>query len=294
MGQCSRTNITLIADSITKIYPNNFQALSNVNLKLESGIFGLLGPNGAGKSTLMRIIVGLQQPDSGRIIFCGDDVFDDIDKYRRCIGYLPQDFGLYPNVNALQLLDYFAQLKGISKRKQRKEVIEGLLFQTNLWEKRNDKLGSFSGGMKQRFGLAQALLGNPSLLVIDEPTSGLDPDERYRLLNLLEAISKHTIILLSTHIVQDVEDICPNFAILDSGQLLISGDPFEARSSVRNRIWRIKDNEQSKVPLNILSRRFIGGKPYIHVFSENAPGAGAALIEPSLEDFYFSQIRRVV
>jgi len=284
--------------SVNKTYDNGVQALSNINLNVSPGIFGLLGPNGAGKSSLMRTIVGLQEPSSGQILFGGKDISKDKVRYRKEIGYMPQDFGVYPDISAIKLLDHFAVLKGFVNKKERKEVVEGLLSQTNLWEKKDHHLGSFSGGMIRRFGLAQALIGSPKLLVIDEPTSGLDPGERYRLLNLLTSISKETIILLSTHIVQDVSDLCPRFAILNSGKLIMDGQPESAVKSIEGKIWRKAVDFQGKdlesTYENVISKRFVEGAPHVHVYADNAPDSRFETTTPSLEDFYFSKMNSFV
>ena len=284
--------------SVNKIYDNGVQALTDVNLDVSPGIFGLLGPNGAGKSSLMRTIVGLQEPSSGQILFGGKDISKNKVAYRKEIGYLPQDFGVYPDISAIKLLDHFAVLKGFVNKKERKEVVEGLLAQTNLWEKRDHHLGTFSGGMIRRFGLAQALIGSPKLLVIDEPTSGLDPGERYRLLNLLTSISKETIILLSTHIVQDVSDLCPRFAILKSGKLIMDGQPEAAVKSIDGKIWRKAVDFQGKdlesTYENVISKRFVAGIPNVHVYADNPPDSEFEPTTASLEDFYFSKMNSYV
>ncbi len=283
----------LSVESVSKTYNKINQALQNISLNIEPGIFGLLGPNGAGKSTLMRIIVGLQTADTGKVLFNGCDINDELDVYHQSIGYVPQEFGLYPNITAIKLLDHFARLKGIHHKKERKDIIMDLLEQTNLLQKKDALLGSFSGGMKQRFGLAQALIGKPKLLVIDEPTSGLDPQERYRLLNFLANISKHTAILLSTHIVQDVADLCPKFAIIKAGEIVMQGNPEQATASIDGKIWRQALNQKADSLgkyEQVLSTRFISGTPHIHVLSSQQPSPSFVAIPPSLEDFYFSKV----
>jgi len=223
--------------SLSKTYSNGVRALDNVSLEIPNGMFGLLGPNGAGKSSLMRTISTLQEADSGSIEFNGIDVLKDKDAVRQQLGYLPQDFGVYPKVSAEDLLNHFAVLKGLTQSKQRKEVVDGLLKQVNLWDARKRKLGTFSGGMRQRFGIAQALIGNPKLVIVDEPTAGLDPEERNRFLNLLSEIGENVVVILSTHIVEDVTDLCPNMAIINKGQVLLTGKPRDAIAALNDRVW---------------------------------------------------------
>jgi ABC-2 type transport system ATP-binding protein len=264
-------------------------------LDVQPGMFGLLGPNGAGKSTLMRTIATLQDPDSGSITFNGVDVATAKDEIRRTLGYLPQDFGVYPKVAAEDMLDHFAVLKGFVRRKERAEIVEHLLHQTNLWEARNRKLGTFSGGMRQRFGIAQALLGNPRLVIVDEPTAGLDPEERNRFLNLLAEIGEQVVVILSTHIVDDVADLCPRMAIISKGKVLMTGQPNEAIAAMRERVWSrmiakpALPEYQSRFP--VLSTRLIAGQPLIHVYSESQPEEGFAPVNPNLEDVYFHRLR---
>src|SRR5688500_15215608 len=224
--------------NISKTYPNGVQALKDVSLDIPAGMYGLLGPNGAGKSTLMRIIATLQEPDTGTIQLGDIDVVQQKDAVRQTLGYLPQEFGVYPKVSAESLLEHFALLKGIADRRERKEVVEALLRQTNLWEVRKQKLGGYSGGMKQRFGVAVALLGNPKLLIVDEPTAGLDPAERVRFLNLLSELGENSVVLLSTHIVEDVSELCTRMAIIDKGEILIEAEPLRAIDDLRGRVWR--------------------------------------------------------
>jgi len=226
----------LVVDSVTKTYPNGVQALKGVSLRIPAGMFGLLGPNGAGKSTLMRTIATLQEPDGGSIAFGDIDVLKQKDAVRRTLGYLPQEFGLYPKVSALELLDHFAVLKGIVDRPKRAEIVESVLHRTNLWDVRKRRLGTFSGGMKQRFGIAQALLGSPRLMIVDEPTAGLDPVERLRFHNMLSEIGENVVVILSTHIVEDVSDLCSRMAIIASGRVLLSGDTQSAIDTLRGRI----------------------------------------------------------
>ena len=279
--------------NLSKTYSNGVQALNNVNLEIPSGLFGLLGPNGAGKSTLMRTIATLQEADSGCIEMDGLDVLKQKHRVRRLLGYLPQEFGTYTTVSAAEMLDHIAVLKGITDRGVRKGLTNRLLQQTNLYEARNKKLGSFSGGMKQRFGVAQALLGNPRILIVDEPTAGLDPAERKRFLNMLSEIGEQVIVILSTHIVDDVEDICSSMSIIDKGEVKYSGKPHEALELLKGKVWKktITKGEENhyKDDFNILSSRLSDGMVEIHVYSENSPGVFEK-ITPDLEDVYFAAI----
>jgi len=280
--------------NLSKTY-GNVRALNNVSLEIPSGMFGLLGPNGAGKSTLMRTIATLQDADSGSICFDGIDVATHKDQIRRTLGYLPQDFGVYPKVSAQDMLDHFAVLKGYVQRKERTETVEALLRQVNLWEVRKRKLGTFSGGMRQRFGIAQALLGNPRLVIVDEPTAGLDPEERNRFLNLLAEIGEQVVVILSTHIVEDVADLCPRMAIISKGDLLMTGEPREAIGAMRERVWSKLVHKAALADFQsrytVLSTRLIGGQPLIHVYSESQPETGFAPVDPGLEDVYFQRLR---
>ncbi|MNB70455.1 putative ABC transporter ATP-binding protein YxlF [compost metagenome] len=263
-------------------------------------MFGLLGPNGAGKSSLMRTLATLQEADSGSAILSipGEspiDVLRDKDAVRRRLGYLPQDFGVYPKVSALDLLEHFAVLKGLTQRGQRREVVDGLLQQVNLWDARKRKLGTYSGGMRQRFGIAQALLGDPRLVIVDEPTAGLDPEERNRFLNLLAAIGENVAVILSTHIVEDVTDLCPTMAIMNKGQVLLTGRPTDAIEALQQQVWR-KQVDPSELAdhearYTVLSSRLVGGRPVIHVHSASDPGDGFAPVAPDLEDVYFQRLR---
>ena len=258
-------------------------------------MFGLLGPNGAGKSSLMRTIATLQEADSGSIDFSGLNVLTDKDAVRRQLGYLPQDFGVYPKVSAESLLDHFAVLKGFTARAQRKEVVDALLNKVNLWDARKRHLGGFSGGMRQRFGIAQALIGQPKLVIVDEPTAGLDPEERNRFLNLLADIGEQVVVILSTHIVEDVTDLCPQMAIINKGQVLLAGQPHAAIESLKSCVWRAVVSKAAlpelQARLNVLSTRLVGGKPVLHVFSETQPESGFVQIDPDLEDVYFQRLR---
>jgi ABC-type multidrug transport system ATPase subunit len=267
-------------------------ALKKVNLTIPRGMYGLLGPNGAGKSTLMRILATLQEPDEGRIHLGETDVLSQKDEVRRTLGYLPQEFGVYPKVSAEKLLDHFAVLKGLTERRARKEVVEALLRQVNLWEVRKQKLGGFSGGMRQRFGVAVALLGNPKLIIVDEPTAGLDPAERVRFLNLLSELGENSVVLLSTHIVEDVSDLCTRMAIIDQGEILLEAEPLRAVDELRGRIWRrvIAKDALPAVEREhaVISTKLLAGRTVVHVYGEMAPGPGFEPAEPHLEDVYFS------
>ena len=286
--------MNLTITNLSKTYPNGVEALKNVNLEIPTGMFGLLGPNGAGKSTLMRTIATLQEPDTGSIMLGDLNVLTQKMDVRRILGYLPQEFGVYPKVPALTLLDHLAVLKGFTNKSERKELVESLLVKTNLWEKRKKNLGGYSGGMKQRFGIAQALLSNPKLIIVDEPTAGLDPAERNRFLNLLSEIGENTVVILSTHIVEDVKELCTNMAVINQGQVLLTGTPSGALAAIEGKIWRKQiaktEIQQYKDYYNVISERRSAGKPVIHVFSDGHPGEGFEGIEPDLEDVYFAEI----
>jgi ABC-2 type transport system ATP-binding protein len=278
--------------NVSKTYPNGVQALKDVSLTVPAGMYGLLGPNGAGKSTLMRMIATLQEPDSGTIHLGGRDVVQQKDAVRETLGYLPQEFGLYPKVSAEKLLDHFAILKGLTERRSRGAVVDALLRQTNLWDVRKQKLGGYSGGMRQRFGVAVALLGDPRLMVVDEPTAGLDPAERVRFLNLLSELGEKSVVILSTHIVDDVSELCTRMAIIDRGRILLEAEPLRAVEEMRGRIWR-RVIERSALPEverehAVISTRLLGGRTVVHVHAQASPGAGFEPVEPSLEDVYFS------
>ena len=277
---------------VSKTYPNGTQALKHVSLNIPPGMFGLLGPNGAGKSTLMRIIATLQNADEGSIRLGHIDVLRQQGEVRKTLGYLPQSFGFYPKVRADQLLEHFAVLKGIGGRGATRDVVESLLRRTNLWEVRKQKLGTFSGGMRQRFGVAVALLGNPKLIIVDEPTAGLDPAERIRFLNLLAEIGEGSVVILSTHIVEDVEELCSRMAIIDRGEILLAEEPSRAIEELRGRIWRrtasrdelpALENEQA-----VISTRLFGGQTVVHVYAEASPGAEFEAVAPDMKDVYFS------
>jgi ABC-2 type transport system ATP-binding protein len=270
------------------------RALRGVNLDIPEGMFGLLGPNGAGKSTLMRILATLQDPDDGTITFDGLDVVRDKGELRKTLGYLPQEFGFYSDASAERLLDHFAILEGITERRSRKEVVEGLLRQTNLWDVRRQKLGGYSGGMRQRFGIAVALLGDPKLLIVDEPTAGLDPAERVRFLNLLSELGENSVVILSTHIVEDVSELCTRMAIIDKGQILLQAEPLRAVDDLRGRIWqRVVDKETLGAierEHTVLSTRLLAGRRLVRVTSDSRPSSFEQA-EPNLEDVYFLAMR---
>ncbi|HEY0026039.1 MAG TPA: ABC transporter ATP-binding protein [Longimicrobium sp.] len=277
---------------VSKTYPNGVQALNNVSLTIPAGMYGLLGPNGAGKSTLMRILATLQEPDSGSIRLGEIDVVREKDRVRQTLGYLPQEFGVYPKVSAEELLEHFAILKGIAAKKARREVVEALLRQTNLWDVRKQKLGGYSGGMRQRFGVAVALLGNPKLLIVDEPTAGLDPAERVRFLNLLSELGENSAVILSTHIVEDVSELCTRMAIIDRGTILLEAEPLGAIEQMRGRIWRsvIEKRELAEMEREhaVISTKLLAGKTLVHVYADGSPGPAFDPAEPDLEDVYFA------
>jgi len=284
----------LLLQRLNKTYSNGVHATNDVSLAIPKGLFGLLGPNGAGKSSLMRTIATLQDPDSGTIHFDGIDVLADPQSLRRQLGYLPQDFGVYPKVSALALLDHFAVLKGVTGRGERKEMVEGLLQQTNLWDARRRAVASYSGGMRQRFGIAQALLGAPRLVIVDEPTAGLDPDERNRFLNLLARIGEDVVVILSTHIVDDVAELCPRMAVIGQGRVLLEGNPRTAIETLAGRVWQrtVSDAQLAdyRQQLTVLSSRLVGGKPRVNVYAERQPDDGFVQVDADLEDVYFLQL----
>jgi len=280
---------------LSKTYSNGVRALQDVNLEIGAGMFGLLGPNGAGKSTLMRTISTLQEPDQGEIRFGEVDVLREKMAVRRRLGYLPQEFGTYPKVSAQNLLDHFAVLQGIRSRSERKQTVERLLQLTNLYEVRKKSLGGFSGGMKQRFGIAQALLGNPDLIIVDEPTAGLDPEERVRFHNLLSEIGEEVVVILSTHIVSDVSDLCNDMAVINKGEVLLHTKPREAIDLLTGKIWsKLIDKSELEAHRGrhaVISSRLLMGRTLIHAYSEVDPGDGFSAEEPDLEDVYFSAIK---
>jgi ABC-2 type transport system ATP-binding protein len=276
------------------VYPGGTRALDDVSLEIPAGMFGLLGPNGAGKSTLMRCIAALQTPTSGAIDFDGIDVLAEPSRLRQTLGYLPQDFGVYPRVSALDLLDHLAVLKGLTDRAERRETVEALLNQVNLWAVRKKAVAGFSGGMRQRFGIAQALIGQPRLIIVDEPTAGLDPEERNRFLNLLAEIGERVVVILSTHIVEDVADLCPRMAVLAGGRLLREGSPTSLVTELEGRVWR-KVVDKADLPglaeiAPVISTRLSAGKTVAHLLSDASPGPGFETIQGGLEDVYFAAL----
>ncbi len=279
---------------LNKTYPNGVQALKDVNLEVPLGMFGLLGPNGAGKSTLMRTIATLQEADSGQILLGDINVLYDKEKVRKLLGYLPQEFGLYPKVTAEDLLNHIATLKGITSKSERKELVDALLQKVNLHSHRKKNLGTFSGGMKQRFGIAQALIGNPKLIIVDEPTAGLDPTERNRFHNLLSEIGENTIVILSTHIVEDVSHLCSNMAIINQGQVVLKGIPTEIVGSMTDKIFKKTISKEEiddyRSEYQVISSDLFAGNTVIHIYSETDPGNGFSSVAPDLEDVYFKTI----
>jgi ABC-2 type transport system ATP-binding protein len=281
---------------VSKTYANGVQALKDVTLTIPAGMYGLLGPNGAGKSTLMRILATLQEADSGSVTLGEIDVLTRKNEVRETLGYLPQEFGVYPKVSAESLLDHFAVLKGITERRSRTEVVESLLRKVNLWDVRKQKLGGYSGGMRQRFGVAVALLGNPTLLIVDEPTAGLDPAERVRFLNLLSELGENSVVLLSTHIVEDVSELCTRMAIIDKGEILLETEPQRAVDDLQGRIWRRVISTDALPALErehaVISTKLLAGRTVVHVYSDSSPGVDFEPVKPDLEDVYFSTMTR--
>jgi len=282
---------SLSIQNLSKTYPNGVKALNDVSLEIKNGMFGLLGPNGAGKSSLMRTLASLQESDSGTAILDGVDILSNPGEVRKTLGYLPQEFGVYPRVTAEQLLDHIAILKGISNSKERKELVAYLLQKVNLYDKRNKSVKGFSGGMKQRVGIAQALIGNPQLIIVDEPTAGLDPGERNRFHNLLADVGEEVIVILSTHIVDDVRELCSDMAIMNLGSIVYKGSPSNALSELKGKVWMKsvprEELESVKAIHHVISDKMVAGKPQIHVLSDNNPGDGFVQVEPNLEDTFF-------
>ncbi len=281
--------------NLSKTYPNGVRALVDVSLDVPRGMFGLLGPNGAGKSTLMRTIATLQEADGGTISLNGIDVLGQKEEVRKLLGYLPQEFGIYPRVTAEVMLDHFALLKGLADSRERREVVHALLHQTNLWDVRKRRLGTFSGGMRQRFGIAQALLGNPRLIIVDEPTAGLDPQERNRFLNLLSEIGENVVVILSTHIVGDVSEVCSSMAIISQGRVLLTGQPRQVIAALEGRIWG-KAIDRAELPAHearhqVISTRLFAGRTLVHVYSAEPPGDGFEAVAADLDDAYFHALR---
>ena len=284
--------MALTITNLSKTYPNGVRALRNISLTIGNNMFGLLGPNGAGKSTLMRTVATLQDPDSGTITLDGIDVLKDKNAVRKVLGYLPQEFGVYPKISASDMLSHLAVMKGITAAGERKEIVDALLNQTNLWDSRKKALSTYSGGMKQRFGIAQALLASPRLIIVDEPTAGLDPAERNRFLNLLSSIGRDVTVILSTHIVEDVRELCPRMAIIAAGQLLLEGSPAEALQSLHGKIWSkvvSTDDELRAIEsaMRVISTHLVAGLHEIRVYSDTTPGEGFRPVESGLEDVYF-------
>lgn len=288
----------LVIENLSKTYPNGVRALDSVSLTIPKGMYGLLGPNGAGKSTLMRSIATLQEPDSGSIRLGDLDVLKEKTAVRQVLGYLPQEFGVYPRTSAVRMLDHIAILKGVTNRSQRRELIDAMLHRVNLFQHRKKSVASYSGGMKQRFGIAQALIGDPKLLIVDEPTAGLDPGERNRFYNLLSEIGENVIVILSTHIVQDVKELCTNMAIIHEGKLQFAGTPSDAESQLAGQIWEksIDKNllDEHRQKYDLISTKLVAGRPLIHVRSEFDPNDGFKQVPPDLEDVFFSNIRQKV
>jgi ABC-type multidrug transport system ATPase subunit len=289
--------MALIISNLSKTYPNGVRALKNLSLTIGNNMFGLVGPNGAGKSSLMRTIATLQDPDSGTVTLDGIDVLTQKNEIRKLLGYLPQEFGVYPKISALDMLNHLAVLKGVTARGERKEMVEALLQQTNLWDVRNKALSTYSGGMKQRFGIAQALLANPRLIIVDEPTAGLDPAERNRFLNLLASIGRDVTVILSTHIVDAVRELCSRMAIIASGEVLLEGAPSEALAAVEGRIWSrvvASDEELRSIEseFQVLSTHLIGGETEVRIYASDAPGPTFRAVAAELEDVYFVNLAR--
>jgi ABC-2 type transport system ATP-binding protein len=285
----------LTIQSLSKTYPNGVKALDHVSLTIPRGMYGLLGPNGAGKSTLMRTLATLQEADSGTASLGEIDVLKQKEEVRRRLGYLPQDFGVYPRISAVDMLDHIALLKGVVVQKERKQLVEAMLRRCNLYDDRKKSLASYSGGMRQRFGIAQALLSSPELLIVDEPTAGLDPGERNRFYNLLSEIGEQVIVILSTHIVEDVMDLCTNMAIIHQGKVLFEGKPEAAIAELKGRVWQ-RSIEKAELPVfeqrhKIISNRLVGGRPLLHVLSEAPLNGGFLPSSPDLEDVFFTKIR---
>ena len=289
--------MSLIIQGLSKTYPNGVRALNDLSLTVGNHMFGLLGPNGAGKSSLMRTIATLQDPDAGSIQLDGLDVLKQKNEVRKVLGYLPQEFGVYPKISALDMLDHLAILKGVTERGERKDMVEALLHQTNLWDARKKALSTYSGGMRQRFGIAQALLANPRLIIVDEPTAGLDPAERNRFLNLLASIGRDVTVILSTHIVDDVRELCPRMAIIAAGEVLLEGSPSEALAALDGQIWaRVVATDEElralEAELSVVSAHLVGGQHEIRVFAAANPGTGFHPVPSGLEDVYFLNLAR--
>lgn len=285
----------LVIEGLSKTYPNGVRALDDVSLVIPKGMYGLLGPNGAGKSTLMRTIATLQEADQGSVTLGDLDVLAQKNEVRKILGYLPQEFGVYPKTSATRMLDHIATLKGMTKRRERRDLVEAMLHKVNLYQHRKKSISGFSGGMKQRFGIAQALIGSPKLVIVDEPTAGLDPGERNRFYNLLSEVGENVIVILSTHIVQDVKELCTHMAIIDEGKLLYAGEPSAAEAFLDGKIWQKSlpkaELAQCSDQHNIISTKLVAGRPLVHVFCDHDPGDGFEMIAPDLEDVFFSRIQ---
>lgn len=289
--------MALTITGLSKTYPNGVKALKNLSLSIGNSMFGLVGPNGAGKSSLMRTVATLQDPDSGSISLDGIDVLRQKDEVRRVLGYLPQEFGVYPKISALDMLHHLAVMKGMTSSSERKETVDALLQQTNLWDVRKKALSTFSGGMKQRFGIAQALLGNPRLIIVDEPTAGLDPAERNRFLNLLSSLGSDRTVILSTHIVDDVRQLCPRMAVIASGELLLEGAPNDTLAQLNGKIWSkvVPTNDELhalETQFHVISTHLVGGQHEVRVYADTSPGNGFSLVDSGLEDVYFLTLSR--
>ncbi len=289
--------MALTITGLSKTYPNGVKALKNLSLTIGNNMFGLLGPNGAGKSSLMRTVATLQDPDTGTIFLDGLDVLKEKDAVRKVLGYLPQEFGVYPKMSALDMLQHLAIMKGITNKTERNQMVDALLNQTNLWAARKKALSTYSGGMKQRFGIAQALLANPKLIIVDEPTAGLDPAERNRFLNLLGSIGRDTVVILSTHIVGDVRELCPRMAVIAGGQVLLEGAPEETLATLHGRIFSKLVSSQEEMTAigegyTVVSTQLSGGKHEVRVYAESDPGEGFTPVEQNLEDVYFLTIKQ--
>jgi ABC-type multidrug transport system ATPase subunit len=289
---------TLRIENLSKTYPNGVKALDNVSLEISNGMFGLLGPNGAGKSSLMRTLSTLQEADSGSAFLDGIDILNQPTELRKVLGYLPQEFGVYPRITAEQLLDHVAILKGISKKGERKELVAYLLQKVNLYDKRNKSVKGFSGGMKQRVGIAQALIGSPRLIIVDEPTAGLDPGERNRFHNLLADVGQEVVVILSTHIVDDVRELCSSMAIMNLGQIVYHGSPDTVLTELKSKVWMKSVNREEidtyRSTHHVISDKMVAGRPQIHVLSDSHPGEGFISVDPNLEDAFFVKINPAV
>jgi ABC-type multidrug transport system ATPase subunit len=289
--------LALTITGLSKTYPNGVKALKNLSLTIGNNMFGLLGPNGAGKSSLMRTVATLQDPDTGTIFLDGLDVLKEKDAVRKVLGYLPQEFGVYPKMSALDMLQHLAVMKGITNKTERNQMVDALLNQTNLWAARKKSLSTYSGGMKQRFGIAQALLANPKLIIVDEPTAGLDPAERNRFLNLLSSIGSNVTVILSTHIVEDVRELCPRMAIIANGELLLEGSPAESLNELRGKIWSkvVSTDDELRAleaSLNVISTHLVGGLHEVRIYADASPGEGFVPVDSGLEDVYFLNLAK--